>query len=141
MRNRFFHVDKSSDTKVIGSNYPQCSGVLKTYNNNSEISLTKFAYFKGNKVDFVPDLDGITLYKSSKLTDFISCSLGPGNDSVIGLTFFDLLSNHKLSDIQFFNCFLYKADEKYYYIWLHYIYSLEEFVDYKKSVFTHPDED
>lgn len=137
---RVFYLDRTSDTKEIGPYYPQCKGLIKEYINTTQNSIMNFANYKGRKVDFIPNLDGISIYKSTKLTDVISCALGPGNDLIISKRFFDLLKNFNTSPVQYFNCTIYKGEDKIKYVWLHFIYELEKVVDYKRSLLTHPND-
>jgi len=141
MKAEYFYVDKSTNHNVIGNSYPQVVGLVKSYDESSNESLSHFAKFKGKEIDFIPHLDGLLLSKTSKVTDVISCSLGPGNDTVISSRILEIIFKFKTSDFQYFDCILYKGQEKYSYKWVHYIYSLERYVDYKNSEFIHPDED
>lgn len=138
--NKYFHLDRTADTKIIGNYYPQCKGVIKGYDNEAENSLYNFGHHKGQKVAFTPNLDGITIHKNSKLTDVISCSLGPGNDLIISERFYNLLKLFKKSLIQFFDCYIYHRERRLKYVWVHFIYDLEKKIDYKKSLFIHPDD-
>lgn len=138
--NKYYHLKKTADTKIIGNNYPQCKGPIKGYNNEEKDSFYNFAYHKGRRVDFTPNLDGISIYKSSKLTDVISCPLGPGNDLIISDRFYNMLKSFKKSPIQFFDCFIYHKESRLKYKWVHFIYDFEKSVDYKKSRFFHQDE-
>lgn len=138
----YFIVKESIDSNVIGSHYPQCTGVLNGYNNEyiNKKSLYYFAHQKGVKVKNKPDLSSIKVGQRTKMTDIISCSLGPGNDMVVSDKLFSLIKKAETSNIQFFDCLLHKKEVNYKYNWVHFVYNLEEFVDYKKSVFFHPNE-
>jgi hypothetical protein len=139
---KFYILDHSTDHKVIGSEYPQCTGVLKGYDNEYEnpFSLYYFAHQKGKKIDYQPDLSAIKIGLKTKLTDCISCSLGPGNDLVVSSKFKNTLKTFKVSPLQLFKCVLNRKEEQFNYWWIHYIYSLEEQVDYMKSTFAHSNE-
>lgn len=137
---KYFHLDRTSDTKIIGNYYPQCKALTKGYNNEAENSFYNFAFHKGRKVNFIPNLDGIIIHKTSRLTDVISCSVGPGSDLIISERFYNLLKSFKTSSIQYFDCYIYKGESRSKYIWVHFIYDLEKYVDYRDSLFTHPDE-
>lgn len=136
-----FILNKATDPDVIGADYPQCVGVLKAYDNTYENnkSLYYFAHYKGKYVQFVPDLGSIKVSAKAKLTDIISCSMGPGNDLIVSPRMCELLTEYKTSEIQIFDCVLTKKDVKYKYYWLHFIYSLEKKVDYKRSILNHVD--
>ncbi len=139
MKTPFYILEPSVNSKVIGTNYPQCAGLAKHYKTESSLSLSKFAEHKGLWVDYHPELDGIKIYSTTKWTDFISCSLGPGNDSIISERMFQSIQEFSIGEIQSFDCFIYKSEERKKYKWIHYIYSLERKVDYNKSIFDHPD--
>lgn len=95
---------------------------------------------KGLRINYIPDLSSIKIGSKTKLTDLISCSLGPGNDYIISPRFRELIKKYKTSDIQFFDCFLHQKGGSFKYCWVHYIYTLEKVVDYCKSDFSHTDE-
>ena len=78
----YYRMKESIDAKIIGSHYPQCAGVLDGYNDEYEnqYSLYYFAHKKGKKINYHPDLSSIKILERTKLTDLISCGLGPGND-------------------------------------------------------------
>ena len=139
---KFYILDHSIDHKIIGSEFPQCTGLLKKYNNEYEnpLSLYYFAHKKGKKIDYQPDLSAIKIGLKTKLTDCISCSLGPGNDLIISSKFKSVLNKFKTSPLQLFKCVLNRKEEKFNYWWVHYIYSLEKEVDYTKSTLTRSDE-
>ena len=44
------------------------------------------------------------------------------------------------SEIQFFDCILHKKQVPLNFQWVHFVYNLEKVVDYKRTIFTHPDE-
>jgi hypothetical protein len=139
---KFYIINNSIDNKIIGNEFPQCTGTLKGYNNEYEnpLSLYYFAHQKGIEIDYEPDLSAIKVGLKTKMTDYISCSLGPGNDSVISSKFRNLLKRYKTSPLQMFKCILNRKEEQFKYFWIHYIYSLEKIVDYRQSVFSHPNE-
>ena len=132
-------IQNCTNKKTIGSDYPQCISLIKNYDVTEFNSITNFSSYKGKKVAFIPNLDGLKLDLKAKLTDFISCGLGPGNDSIISHNFFKILEKSVTSSFQQFNCSLYQNDEAMEYVWLHYIYTLENKVDFAKSEFTHVD--
>jgi hypothetical protein len=139
---RYYSFTDSTDTKVIGSHFPQCAGVLPGYNNEYEnrLSLYYFAHQKGRKINFMPDLSAIKILERTKLTDLISCSLGPGNDLVVSTKFKDLIQKYNCSKYQLFQATLNKKKETFQYWWIHYMYTLEKTVDYEASTFFHADE-
>jgi len=139
---RFYILDHSLEENIIGDDYPQCTGVLKDYNNDfkNSLSLYYFAHQKGKKINYKPDLSAIKIGRKTRLTDCISCSLGPGNDLVISYKFKNLLKNFKTSPLQLFNCVLNRKEEQFNYWWVHYIYTLEKEVNYHKSTFRHSNE-
>jgi hypothetical protein len=139
--NRYFVISESTDSSIIGPSYPQCTGFLRGYLNERENkrSLYYFADFKGEKIDFIPDISAISVKERTKMTDLISCPLGPGNDKVISEKFYTIIQKVSKSRIQFFDCILNKKNEKFRYKWVHFIYNLEKYVDYRKTTFFHPD--
>lgn len=139
---KFYILDKSTNPKIIGENYPQCVGVVDGYNNTQENkkSLYNFAHSKGKVVDSAPDLSGIKIGHKTKLTDVVSCSLGPGNDLIVSDKFLTVLQGKSYSKIQFFKCCLNKSDKKFDYNWIHFVFQLEQLVDYKNTVFSHIDD-
>jgi hypothetical protein len=139
---RYFVIENSTDHKIIGSEFPQCIGTVKGYNDEYEnpLSLYYFAHHKGKQIDFTPDLSAIRIGLKTKLTDSVSCSLGPGNDWVISSKFKNLLKPFITSPLQLFQCVLNRKEERFTYWWVHYIYDLEKQVNYTQSSFTHPDE-
>lgn len=139
MSTEYFHLDKAVSPSIIGAQYPQCKGLTRGYDEDAEHSFYQFAHHKGERVDYIPNLDGIVLYKSAKMTDVISCSRGPGNDLIISKKFHNLLKDFKAGPVQYFDCFVYRNDVRYEYVWVHYVYDLEKNVDYTESIFDHPD--
>lgn len=138
----YFVVNKSCESNIVGPHYPQCTGLLKEYDNeySNKKSLHRFAHKKGEKINYKPDLNSIKIGQRTKPTDVISCSLGPGNDMVVSNKLFNLIKQSKTSNMQFFDCLLHKKESSLQYKWAHFIYDLEEFTDYKKTIFYHPTE-
>ena len=136
---QYYLFKESIDHKVIGSHYPQCSGVLDGYDNEYEnqYSLYRFAHQKGIEINYVPDLTAIKIFERTKVTDVISCGLGPGNDLVISPKFKSIITEFSSSKYQLFEATVNKKKEKFQYWWVHYIYDLEKFVDFKSSTFFH----
>ncbi len=136
---QYFSITESTDEKIIGMHYPQCAGLLKEYNNDYEnpYSLYYFAHQKGKRVNYKPDLSSIKILERTKLTDLISCSLGPGNDIVVSSRLKNIIKESKASQYQIFETILNKKNVKFKYWWIHYIYNLEKVVDYEASRFSH----
>jgi hypothetical protein len=136
---QYYSITESTDEEVIGIHYPQCAGLLTGYNNEYENqqSLYYFAHQKGKKIDYTPDLSSIKILERTKMTDLISCGLGPGNDLVVSSRFKDIIEKSSSSQYQIFETILNKKKNKFQYWWIHYIYNLEKVVDYEASTFFH----
>ena len=136
---RYFSLTETTDEKIIGKHYPQCSGFLTGYNNEYEnpYSMFCFAYQKGKRINYKPDLSSIKIPEKTKLTDLISCSLGPGNDLVVSERLKNILNESKSSQYQIFETLLNKKNERFKYWWIHFIYDLEKTVDFEASTLFH----
>lgn len=139
---KYFVLTESIDLKEIGPTYPQCQDFLKGYKNDkkNKESLYYFSEFKGEKINFVPDLGKFKISEKTKMTDILSCPLGPGNDLVISLSFFEILKKFKKSNVQFFDCLFHKRNNSFLYKWVHFIYDLEKNISFENTIFSHPDE-
>lgn len=138
----YYILKEATDSKIIGPTFPQCQEFLKEYNNNYENnnSFFYFAHFKGLEIDFLPDSTSFFLKEKVKLTDLMSCYLGPGNDKLVSNSLYHIITHFNSSPLQVFDCILNKKNERFSnYNWLHFIYDLEKLVDFRQSVFHHPD--
>lgn len=121
-------ISNSSDTEKIGNAYPQTE-YLTDYDTDD---LGFLALNKGKRINKKLTLNNIKLRTTAKLTDAISCSLGAGNDMLVSNKFYTLLKNFNCNHIQFFNVqFEYKKKVIDDYLWLHFIYDLEENINFK----------
>ena len=71
----FYELKNCVDTSIIGRQYPQCQTVQKgvdAHMSTSFYPFYKFARIPDCYPNFIPQLDGMELRRSAKLTDFIS---------------------------------------------------------------------
>lgn len=137
---QYFIIKQLIERKDIGPHYPQIQGFIKGYENDisNNRSLDYFGEFKGEEVAFIPDLSSMKAAERVKMTDLLSCYLGPGTDLVVSTKFYSIVSNFMTSKIQVFESLIHKKNENFRYKWLHFVYNLESFVNYQKSKFSHP---
>lgn len=101
----FFHMDKievviiknSSDPKKIGKHFPQTVLLNKKETDDLEFLSTQ----KGIRVPEKISLKNIQLSSIAKLTDAISCSLGPGNDMIISDRLYEIFKGSNVGPVQF----------------------------------------
>lgn len=140
----YYILNESTESKIIGPIFPQCQEFLKGYDNSFENknSFFHFAHFKGLEVDFLPDCSSFLLKEKVRLTDLMSCYLGPGNDKLVSDSLYQVIKNFNCSDVQVFDCTLNKKLEIFSnYKWIHFVYNLEKYVDFSKSTYHHPDKE
>lgn len=68
MQSKYYEIWYCDDLKIVGR-CPQVEGFIKGYDPMSEFGIFKIPLFE--LPSFIPNLDGIKLYKKAKLTDYI----------------------------------------------------------------------
>jgi len=132
----FSVLETSTILKDIGD-FPQIIRIDKAYKLGLESSIDVFANYKGSIPKKIPNLhDCLVLHPKSKLTDLVSCSLGPGNDLIISEKLKTLLAHYELGPLKFYKCNLLQGRNKIEeYYWIHFLYDLMKEVLFAKSEF------
>jgi hypothetical protein len=130
----YFIISESINPDVIGDDYPQTYKFIKGYNPESENGIFSIYDYRTSFPDYIPDLDGIKLSGSAKLTDFVShgfksCSF------IVSEKAKSILEKYKLCMHRFYPLGLYKRNKKYDYFLFWIISDYSDFVDYEKSTF------
>jgi hypothetical protein len=130
----YYIVKESLTPDVIGNDYPQAYKFIKGYNSEASDAIFSLYKYKTTFPDFIPNLDGIMLSGSAKLTDFVS----HGFDSscfIVSEKAKKILEQYKLCMHQFYSLGLYKRNKKYNYFLFKIISDYSDNVNYKKSTF------
>ncbi|MCD7901852.1 MAG: hypothetical protein LUH22_18975 [Bacteroides sp.] len=69
---KYFIIEESLNEEVVGKDYPQACKFIKGYNPNAPKALFSLYQYHTRFPNYIPDLDGIMLSGSAKLTDFVS---------------------------------------------------------------------
>jgi len=124
----------SKNEKITGP-FPQSRSMTDTYQYYSDNSVWKIL---DEKIDFIPNLDGIKLSGRAKITDVVfSAPIGgeiKGN-LLVSSKFFELFQRVNVLQFQQFKAFLYKKSKKMEYILLHFWENQNSLVDFDKSQF------
>lgn len=69
---KYFIVEDSLDEKVVGKDFPQAYKFIKGYNPDAPNMLFSIYKYRESFPDYIPDLDGVMLSGSAKLTNIAS---------------------------------------------------------------------
>lgn len=130
----YFIQEPSLEPAIIGDDYPQAYKFIKGYDPEAEKALFSTYKYRTSFPDFIPNLDGIRLSGSAKLTDFVSNGFR-SNFFIISEKAKSVFEQHQLCMHQFYPLGLYKRNKKYDYFLLWFISDYSDFVDYKKTTF------
>ena len=132
--NMEYYIFRCSRNEKVTGGIPQCERMSKGYY-YGENSVWKVLF---EKLDFIPDLDAFLLTKRAKVTDLIyAAPVGTeirGN-MLVSKKLFDIFSNYKLPQYQFFDAKVRKIALVYDYILMHFWENQNNFVDFQKSEF------
>jgi hypothetical protein len=138
----YFRIEGSINPRIIGPDYPQCQDYLKSYNDelSNKRSVYSFAFFHGKRADITPDLNSIVAREKAVMTDLLSCSMTFGADMVFSTRLLETIQLFRASEFQVFEATIHKKKISHTnYRWIHFVYGLEPFIDFKKSCFYYPD--
>ena len=123
-------IKSSSDPKNVGNNFPQTVLLSKNETDDLEFLSTQ----KGKRIEKKISLNNILLSPGAILTDAISCSLGAGNDMIVSDKLYKLIKESNVDPVQFFDVsFKFNKEIITNYHWLHFVYELEPFINFKKT--------
>ena len=74
---KYFIVEDSLDEKVVGKDFPHAYKFIKGYNPDAPNMLFCIYKYRESFPDYIPDLDGIMLSGSAKLTNIVSNGFSP----------------------------------------------------------------
>lgn len=135
---KYYKLEFSLDKKEIGD-YPQIQKFKKGYNPNKQESCSQIArYYFGIKPDVVVDFNCLELSTKAKLTDYVSASyLNALTGLLISRRLYDFLSSLRIPEHIFYQTHVYQKDVLIAdnYLWMHFIKSYPELIDYSKSDF------
>ena len=135
MNKKYYIVSSSSDTKLIGSDFPQAYNFTKEYNPNAPHALFDlYEYLYTKFPDYIPDLSGIRMSGRAKLTDIVSNGFG-GQLEIVSPRTKEILETYNLCPHRFYEMNLYLRKVKYDYYMFHTQCDYSDLVDYKKSTF------
>lgn len=135
---KYYIVDYSLDEAVVGKDYPQAYKFMKGYDGDAPNGIIGLYKYDEEFPDFIPDLDGIMLSGSAKLTDVVSngyCS----DFFIVSEKVKRILEQYTLCPHRFYPLGLYKRKVKYDYYLLHIISLYVDYVDYPMSSFVEYD--
>ena len=124
--NRLLELKLSTDTKVIGKQFPQAVDI------NLELA-DQFAFHKlaSESIRF----DKIILHKSAKLTDFVSNCLIAAYAYVISKKTYDLLIEFNLGNHRFYPATVFHKSKGYDYYVFQFVNEFNDSLDFQKSKF------
>lgn len=130
----YYIVKESSDENIVGKDFSQCYKCIKGYDPDAPRALFSL-YWKDDFPDYIPDLDGMMLAGSAKLTDFVS------NAFTVNLKFISpkakaVMEQYNLGLHKFHPLGLYKRKVKQDYYAFHlYPRGYIDYVDFEKTSF------
>ncbi len=130
----YFIKEPSLEEKIIGSDYPQAYKFVKGYNPDEPRAFFSLYKYKSSFPDYIPELDGIMLSGSAKLTDFISGGFSP-QTLIVSEKAKSILEQYHLCPHRFYPMGLYKRKIKYNYYLFFIVSDYIDFIDYKKTSF------
>lgn len=130
---KYFIVEESLDEKIIGKDFPQVCKFVKGYDPKGDNALFSLYEYRNSLPDYIPNLDGMMLAGSAKLTDFLSSGFGHGY--IMSDKAKKVLEQFHLCSHLFYPLGLYKRKVKFDYFLLNYISNYSYFVDYEKTSF------
>jgi len=128
----YYKFDLSTDTNLVGQDFPQSYKFIKEYNPNGNHAIFELYKYRTNFPNFIPNLSGIMLSGRAKLTDFISNAFGA---IIVSPKVKDTLQRFNLCPHKFYPCTLHSRGKSFDYFWLHLISDYSDYVDYKKTTF------
>ncbi|WP_195652690.1 imm11 family protein [Bacteroides cellulosilyticus] len=131
---KYFIVEDSLDEKVVGKDFPQAYKFIKGYNPDAPNMLFSIYKYRKSFPDYIPDLDGIMLSGSAKLTNIVSNGFSPFF-FIIDERVKQLLEQYKLCPHRFYPLGLYKRKVKYNYFLLYIVSNYIDYVDCAKTSF------
>ena len=131
---KYFIVEDSLDEKVVGKDFPQAYKFIKGYNPDAPNMLFSIYKYRESFPDYIPDLDGIMLSGSAKLTNIVSNGFSPFF-FIIDERVKQLLEQYKLCPHRFYPLGLYKRKVKYNYFLLYIVSNYIDYVDCAKTSF------
>ncbi len=128
----FYTIKESSSPKIIGPDYPQ----MECIDISVSDGLDDISILKGKRAAGIGKMFNLKLLPKAKLTDVISCSLGAGGDFIVNQKVYNILSELHCSSVQFFPVeFMYKDVQYTSFYYVHFVYELERYIDFKKSTY------
>ena len=132
LRKKMMIIQNASSSKKIGGVYLQTEFLSDDETDDLDFLSCK----KGERIERPLLLNNILLHKRSKLTDAISCSLGPGNDMIVSPKLHAILQQSTPGPVQFFDVsFHYNNEIINNYRWMHFIYELEHLIDFSRTTY------
>lgn len=130
----YYVVKDSLDEKIVGKDFPQAYKFIKGYNPDAPNALFSLYTFRESFPNYIPELDGIMLAGSAKLTDFVSNSFS-SDLFIISEGVKEVLEKFHLCPHQFYPLGLYKRKVKYDYYLLYIVSNYIDYVDFPKTTF------
>lgn len=131
---RYFIARDSLNEKIVGKDFPQAYKFIKEYNPYSLNALFSLYKYRESFPDYMPELDGIMLSGSAKLTDFVSNGFS-GDLFILSDRVKQIIEQYKLCSHRFYPLGLYKRKVKYNYYLLYIVSNYIDSVDCAKTSF------
>lgn len=134
---KYFKLNFSSETNIIGSSFPQICKMKKGYNFDAENSIYKLSQLSQKDFDtFLPDLEYFVVGKQTKMTDLMSCAMLSNFSMIISPKFKEVLENFKLPNSAFYEIRIEYGLSKFENYFLFHFFELEtEEIVFEKSEF------
>ena len=132
----YYTLELSSDTNIIGSQYPQIQKMKSGYNYDGPNSVYKVGRCYQSLPNFIPDFDSFVLHSRAKPTDFLSNVFTGPWGYIVSEKVKKILLNFKLPLHDFYPIKLnYRKQQLDNYYWFHIVCDLTDIVDYPASTF------
>lgn len=131
---KYYIVKKTRDEKIVGSDFVQVHSFIKGYNPSAPNALFSLYKYNESFPNYVPDLDGLMVSGSSKLTDIVSNGFS-GWFHIINPRVKTLLENYNLCPHRIYPVGLYRRKIRYDYFLLSTLSNYTDFIDYEKTSF------
>jgi hypothetical protein len=130
---KFFQIEKSSERKVIGREYPQIQTSGGTVNAKAPDSY--YNVYSNVFPDFIPNLNYLVLHEDAILTDVLSAAV-ISSGFIVNEKVKNVLSQHKLPPHKFYPATIEHRGVFYQnYSWFFYVCDVLDYINYQQTEF------
>lgn len=127
---------ESSNTDVIGNDFPQCTKMTKGYDYDAPNSVHKLDRHRRSFPDFTPNLHSFVLNRTAKLTDIVSAAVISGCGFLVSEKVKSIVERFETIPVKFYQAKLIHRQKSYDYYWMHLVsHDFSQLIDYPRSEF------